>query len=144
MEVSVVNLPRLDEVYKIKLGSVLELPCVKPSPEVRAIWRGRNETSLQSGTDLTLDSLGNLVINNMTEDLVGEYSCQINISGGSSKTINTEVVIMPDIVLTKSKTLTIEEGSNFTLNCDVLPGKIHSPLLLHCYIVIYIRCRCQC
>ena len=132
MEVSVVNLPRLEEVYKIKLGSVLELPCVKPSPEVRSIWRGRNETSLQSGTDLTLDSLGNLVINNMTEDLVGEYSCQINISGGSSKTINTEVVIMPDIVLTKSKTLTIEEGSNFTLNCDVLPGKY---ILHYCYIV---------
>ena len=29
---------------------------------------------------------------------------------------------MPDFVLTKSKRITIEEGSNFTLRCDVLPG----------------------
>ena len=33
---------------------------------------------------------------------------------------------MPDIVLTKSKRITIEEGSNFTLRCDVLPGVIQS------------------
>merc|ERR1719361_1995569 len=58
----------------------------------------------------------------MTEDMAGHYSCEINISGGESKIINTEIAIMPDIVLTESKTLTIEEGSNFTLKCDVLPG----------------------
>ena len=125
MQLWVVNVPRLKELYKIKLGSELVLPCVSSSPEVTSQWRGQNETVLQpAGRDLSLDSQGNLIIHNMTEHLVGDYSCEIKIAGGSSKIINTEIAIMPDIVLTKSKTLTIEEGSNFTLKCDVLPGKI--------------------
>ena len=117
MEVWVVTVPRLEEVYKLKAGSELVVPCVRPGPEVSSQWRRGNQSLLDS------DSQGNLVINNLTEDMVGDYSCEIKISGGDSKIINTEIAIMPDIVLTQSKTLTINEGSNFTLKCDVLPGK---------------------
>ena len=117
MEVWVVTLPRLEEVYKVKAGSELVIPCVRPGPQVSSQWRRANQSLLQS------DSQGSLAIANLTEDMVGQYSCQINIAGGDSKIINTEIAIMPDIVLTESKTLTITEGSNFTLKCDVLPGK---------------------
>ena len=61
----------------------------------------------------------------MTEAMEGDYSCKINIVNGNSKderTISTKVIIMADIVLTKSGTINIDEGDNFTLKCDVLPG----------------------
>ena len=112
-----VTVPRVEEVYKIKAGSDLVIPCVRPSPEVSSEWSRANQSLLQT------DGQGSLVISNMTEDMAGHYSCQIKIAGGDSKIINTEIAIMPDIVLTESKTLTINEGSNFTLKCDVLPGK---------------------
>ena len=117
MEVWVVTVPRLEELYKIKAGSELVVPCVQPGPAVSSQWRRGNQSVIES------DSQGNLVIDSLTEDMVGDYSCEIKISGGESKIINTEIAIMPDIVLTQSKTLTINEGSNFTLKCDVLPGK---------------------
>ena len=59
----------------------------------------------------------------MTEELEGDYTCVVRIkSSGEERSITTTVVIMPDIVLTKSKKIFIDEGGNFTLKCDVLPG----------------------
>ena len=112
-----VTVPRVKEVYKIKTGSDLLIPCVRPTSQVSSQWRQADQSLLDS------DSEGNLVITGMTEDMVGQYSCEIRIAGGDTKIINTEIAIMPDIVLTESKTLTIQEGSNFTLKCDVLPGR---------------------
>ena len=66
---------------------------------------------------------GNLILLNMTEELEGDYSCVVRIrSTGQERTVSTTVLIMPDIVLTKSKKIFVDEGGNFTLKCDVLPG----------------------
>ena len=68
-------------------------------------------------------SAGNLILLNMTEELEGDYSCVVRIrSTGQERTVSTTVLIMPDIVLTKSKKIFVDEGGNFTLKCDVLPG----------------------
>ena len=59
----------------------------------------------------------------MTEQYEGGYSCRIRLDeSGEERTIQTRVLIMPDIVLTKSKKLVVDETGNFTLKCDVLPG----------------------
>ena len=128
-----VTVPRVKEVYKIKAGSHLLIPCVRPTSEVSSQWRRADQSLLNT------DSEGNLVITSFTEDMVGHYSCEIRIAGGDTKIINTEIAIMPDIVLTESKTLTIQEGSNFTLKCDVLPGT--SPILesLEVKIILFSR-----
>ena len=127
------TVPRVVEVHKIKAGSDLVVPCVRPGPEVSSQWRRGNQSLLES------DSQGNLVITNLTEDMAGHYSCEIKISGGDSKIINTEIAIMPDIVLTESKTLTIIEGSNFTLKCDVLPGKSPTLKSFEDKIILFLR-----
>ena len=63
----------------------------------------------------------------MSEKLEGDYSCHVTITGtGEERVLQTYVLIMPDIVLTKSKKLVINEGGNFTLKCDALPGLYNS------------------
>ena len=75
---------------------------------------------------------GNLILMSMSEQLEGEYSCHVVISGsGEERVLQTHVFIMPDIVLTKSKKLVINEGGNFTLKCDALPGLLRKVCCTH-------------
>jgi len=122
IRVSVVTVPRLDEEYKIKTGSELSLPCVRSEDGVSAFWQKDNE-EVVTGSDIQIDNDGSLIILNMTEKYEGGYSCRIRLDeSGEERTIQTRVLIMPDIVLTKSKKLVVDETGNFTLKCDVLPG----------------------
>ena len=125
LEVSVVTVPVLKEEYKIKKGSKLTIPCVQSGQGLQSTWH-YNNAAFQQSDEAFVDNEGNLMILNMTEAMEGDYSCKINImkdnKSKEERIISTKVIIMADIVLTKSDTISIDEGGNFTLKCDVLPG----------------------
>ena len=123
LEVSVVTVPLLKEEYKVKKGSRLTVPCLQSNELLESSWN-HNDRTFQQNNEAFIDHEGSLLVLNMTEKEEGDYSCKIRLVKGEreERTIRTKVVIMPDIVLTKSKNIVMDEGGNFSLKCDVLPG----------------------
>ena len=61
---------------------------------------------------------GQLEIHAMHPGLEGEYSCRVQLGGGAGggaeRVLRTRVEIMPDIVLTQSRNIDIEEVNHNT------------------------------
>ena len=73
--------------------------------------------------DLSLLNKFSFVILYLRDEMFDEFHprCRVVIEGGRLER-GTRVQIMPDIVTIGNTKLTIKEGENFTLKCDVLPG----------------------
>ena len=71
------------------------------------------------GDDLNNNmTAGQLEIQAMHPGLEGEYSCRVQLGGGAGggaeRVLRTRVEIMPDIVLTQSRNIDIEEVNHNT------------------------------
>ena len=120
--VSVVTLPPSLDVYQAKQGATVRLPCVRATEKVSVLWLKDNKPMDELGPNMEIDRLGSLVLKNLTLEEEGEYKCKIVIQSERKERIMS-VKLMPDIVTIDNTRLEVKEGDNFTLKCDVLPGK---------------------
>ena len=120
--VSVVTLPPSLDVYQAKQGATVRLPCVRATGKVSVLWLKGNKPMDELGPNMEIDRLGSLVLKNLTLEEEGEYKCKIVIQSERKERIMS-VKLMPDIVTIDNTRLEVKEGDNFTLKCDVLPGR---------------------
>ena len=72
--VGVLTVPRLEEVYQTKKGSLLKLPCVTASERVSVLWFKDGKPMETFDEQVYVDSDGGgLVFKNLTESNEGEY-----------------------------------------------------------------------
>ena len=126
IKVGVVTMPHSQDLYQSKKGTDVKLPCVKPSESISVLWLKDGQPMDNLGKEevpLEKDASGALVLRDLNTGAEGVYTCRVSV-GDTRVERRMEVRLMPDIVTMENTKLTVKEGENFTLKCDVLPGKI--------------------
>ncbi len=124
IKVGIVTMPHSQDIYQSKKGTDIKLPCVQASDSIEVLWL-RNGESMDSlwleENSVEIDPTGAMVLRNLSPGLEGVYTCRVRV-GDTRVERRMEVRLMPDIVTMENTKLTVKEGENFTLKCDVLPG----------------------
>jgi hypothetical protein len=71
--VGVVTVPRLEETYQAKKGSLVKLPCIRASDKVSVLWFKDGKPMETFDEQVYVDGEGGLVFKNLTESSEAEY-----------------------------------------------------------------------